>query len=264
MPELPIFLPYRAPRAGNWLSDDMDGFAIDENLVRSLVREQHPDLAGLELRAVDGGWDNQLWRLGDELAVRMPRTERAPSLLRKEHRWMPVLAPLLPLPVPDLVRIGEPSDRFPGPWTITTWVPGEPADRTPVTHRNAADRLAGFLSALHQPAPAEAPANPDRGVPLATLTYDFKELPQAVNGLGGVAAPSLRRGAAIPRRVRERRRGDGPARARVGGPARHRPHRHRAGRGPGPPRRQDDVGARRAVGARPRAGIDLEGHRTGR
>jgi aminoglycoside phosphotransferase (APT) family kinase protein len=67
---------------------NVDGFAIDENLVRSLVREQHPDLAGLELREVDGGWDNQLWRLGDELAVRMPRTERAPSL-RKEHRWMP-------------------------------------------------------------------------------------------------------------------------------------------------------------------------------
>jgi aminoglycoside phosphotransferase (APT) family kinase protein len=164
---------------------NVDGFAIDENLVRSLVREQHPDLAGLELREVDGGWDNQLWRLGDELAVRMPRTERAPSLLRKEHRWMPVLAPLLPLPVPALVRIGEPSDRFPGPWTITTWVPGEPADRTPVIHPNAADRLAGFLSALHRPAPAEAPANPDRGVPLTTLTYDFEELPQAVNGLGG-------------------------------------------------------------------------------
>lgn len=161
----------------------MDGF--DEHLVRSLVREQHPDLAALELREVDGGWDNQMWRLGDELAVRMPRTPRAPSLLRKEHRWMPVLAPLLSLPVPAPVRIGEPSARFPHPWTITSWVPGEPADRTPVTcGRHAADGLASFLRALHQPAPAEAPANPNRGVPLAALTHDPDKLFQAVNGSG--------------------------------------------------------------------------------
>jgi aminoglycoside phosphotransferase (APT) family kinase protein len=159
----------------------VDGF--DEHLVRSLVREQHPDLAGLELHEVDGGWDNQMWRLGEELAVRMPRTPRAPSLLRNEHRWMPVLAPLLPLPVPAPVRIGEPSARFPRPWTITTWVPGEPADRTPVTRgRHAADGLAGFLRALHRPAPAEAPANPDRGVPLRTLMHDLERQFPAVSG----------------------------------------------------------------------------------
>ena len=161
----------------------MDGFAIDESLVRALVREQHPDLAELTLREVDGGWDNQLWRLGDALAVRMPRTPRAPSLLRKEHRWMPVLAPHLPLPVPTPVRIGAPSARFPRPWTITTWVPGEPADRTSITRgRHAADALAGFLSVLHRHAPTGAPANPDRGVPLRTLTHDLDEHFRAVSG----------------------------------------------------------------------------------
>ncbi|WP_327393724.1 aminoglycoside phosphotransferase family protein [Streptomyces sp. NBC_01186] len=147
----------------------MGNFEIDTSLVRSLVREQHPDLAGLDLRAVDGGWDNQLWRLGEELAVRMPRTERAPSLLRKEHRWLPALAPRLPLPVPTPTRIGEPSARFPRPWTIAAWVPGEPADRAPISHDRAADTLAGFLKALHTQAPAEAPTSPDRGVPLGTL-----------------------------------------------------------------------------------------------
>jgi len=163
----------------------MDGFDIDESLVRSLVHEQHPDLAGLDLREVDGGWDNQLWRLGDELAVRMPRTARAPELLRKEHRWMPVLAPRLPLPVPALVRIGEPSARFSRPWTITAWVHGEPADRASVTQaEHAADTLAGFLRALHQHAPAEAPANPNRGVPLSALTHEFDTLFQAADGIG--------------------------------------------------------------------------------
>lgn len=164
----------------------MDSFAIDEDLVRSLVRDQHPDLAGLDLRQVIGGWDNQLWRLGDELAVRMPRTERAPSLLRNEHRWLPALAPRLPLPVPTPMRIGEPSARFPRPWTIATWVPGEPADRTPISDDRAADTLAGFLKALHVEAPAEAPVSPDRGVPLERLTDGFEARLEEVAS-GGVA-----------------------------------------------------------------------------
>jgi hypothetical protein len=51
---------------------------FEQGLVRALLKDQHPDLADLELRDVNGGWDNQQWRLGDELAVRLPRTERAP------------------------------------------------------------------------------------------------------------------------------------------------------------------------------------------
>ncbi|RKN08399.1 aminoglycoside phosphotransferase family protein [Streptomyces radicis] len=149
---------------------------IDEALVRSILREQHPDLAALDLRAPTRGWDNELWRLGDALAVRLPRTPRAPDLLRKEHRWLPGLAARLPLPVPTPVRFGEPSARFPMPWTVAAWVPGEPADRVPLAEgRGAADRLAGFLRALHRDAPADAPVNPERGVPLARLTDGFDE-----------------------------------------------------------------------------------------
>lgn len=168
----------------------MDGIEIeiDEGLVRSLLRAQHPDLAGLELRRVPGGWDNRLWRLGEELAVRLPLTPRGPDLLRKEHRWLPGLAPRLPLPVPTPVRLGEPSARFPRPWTVATWVAGEPADRVPVSRgRHAADTLAGFLAALHRPAPADAPANPDRGVPLQAHAPDFDRTLRAV-GLNGMAA----------------------------------------------------------------------------
>ncbi|MFG2142824.1 aminoglycoside phosphotransferase family protein [Streptomyces sp. NPDC048696] len=165
----------------------MDSFEIDENLVRSLVREQHPDLAGLDLREVVGGWDNQLWRLGDELAVRMPRTERAPSLLRKEHQWLPTLAPHLPLPVPTPVRIGEPSARFPKPWTIAKWVPGNPADHAPISHASAADTLAGFLKALHMKAPADAPVSQDRGVPLKTLSDGFEKGLEEVTSEGDAA-----------------------------------------------------------------------------
>jgi aminoglycoside phosphotransferase (APT) family kinase protein len=143
---------------------------IDESLVRSLLNEQHPDLAVLDLRLVDGGWDNQQWRLGDELAVRMPRTPRAPDLLRIEQRWLPELAPRLPLPIPTPVRIGEPSELFPRTWTIATWVPGEPADRAPISEYD--DSLAGFLTALHVEAPADAPTNPTRGNPLTSDGID--------------------------------------------------------------------------------------------
>jgi aminoglycoside phosphotransferase (APT) family kinase protein len=149
---------------------------IDEALVRSLLRGQHPDLAGLALREVEGGWDNRMWRLGDDLAVRMPRTPRAPSLLEKEHRWMPALAPRLPLPVSVPVRIGEPSDRFPRTWTVTTWVVGEPADARPVERGSeAAATLAAFLTALHREAPADAPAPEQHRVPLDAIAGDVVE-----------------------------------------------------------------------------------------
>jgi aminoglycoside phosphotransferase (APT) family kinase protein len=149
---------------------------MDEDAVRSLLQEQHPDLADLPLKQVVGGWDNQMWRLGDELAVRLPRTERAPELLRKEYRWLAELAPRLPLPVPMPQRIGEPTERFPHTWLVTTWVGGEPADRTPISDEQSAETLAEFLRALHLEAPEDAPLNPGRGVPLRTLELGFDEL----------------------------------------------------------------------------------------
>ncbi|MEV4254165.1 aminoglycoside phosphotransferase family protein [Spirillospora sp. NPDC049652] len=135
---------------------------ITAELIRGLLKEQHPDLAGLAVREVAGGWGNQMWRLGDELAVRMPRTEDAPDLLRKKCQWLPVLAPRLPLPVPRPVRIGEPSARFPKPWAVMTWVPGEPLDHGSISRGDhAADALAAFLTALHTETPKGAPVSED-------------------------------------------------------------------------------------------------------
>lgn len=136
-------------------------------LVRALLRDQHPDLAELELREVEGGWDNQQWRLGEELAVRLPRTERAPTLLGIERRWLPLLAKRLPLPTPVPVRTGEPSALFGHTWTIARWVEGDPADQVPITRVESAEVLAQFLGALHRQAPADAPVNPTRGISLA-------------------------------------------------------------------------------------------------
>ncbi|KDN88167.1 phosphotransferase [Kitasatospora cheerisanensis] len=134
------------------------------DLVRDLLREQHPDLAGLPVREVDGGWGNQMWRLGDEFAVRMQRMDTGPELQLKERRWLPALAPRLPLPIPVPVREGVPSARFPKIWTVMTWVDGTPLDLAAITRgEHAAETLAGFLRALHAEAPADAPPATDFG-----------------------------------------------------------------------------------------------------
>jgi aminoglycoside phosphotransferase (APT) family kinase protein len=164
---------------------------ITAELVRDLLLDQHPDLADLPLALGARGWDNQLWRLGRDLAVRLPwATQTADALLLKEHAWLPALAPRLPLPVPVPQRLGEPSARFPRPWIVTTWVPGDPADRVPVTRgERATDALAAFLTALHQPAPAGAPSGRSRGGPLADYAEGFADYLTEATGLGLVPDP---------------------------------------------------------------------------
>jgi aminoglycoside phosphotransferase (APT) family kinase protein len=136
---------------------------VTADLVRDLLRGQHPDLAELPLREVDGGWGNQMWRLGDELAVRIQRMDTDPDPQLKERRWLPLLAPRLPVPIPVPVRDGVPCARFPKLWTVMTWVPGLPLDRGSITRgEHAADTLAAFLRALHVAAPADAPVGTDR------------------------------------------------------------------------------------------------------
>ena len=138
---------------------------IDEALVRSLLREQQPDLADLPLREIDSGWDNAMFRLGDALVVRLPRRVAVTHLIEREQEWLPQLAPLLPIPVPAPVRFGKPTALYPSRWSIVPWLSGINADLCE-PRADQAGRLAAFLCALHRPAPANAPLNPYRGVPL--------------------------------------------------------------------------------------------------
>ncbi|MEV6947102.1 aminoglycoside phosphotransferase family protein [Streptomyces sp. NPDC051172] len=164
---------------------------ITAELVRDLLCDQHPDLVDRPLRFGAFGWDNQLWRLGDDLAVRLPwATLSADALLRKEHAWLPALAPGLPLPVPVPQRLGEPSERFPRPWIVTTWVSGTPADRAPVTRgEEAAEALAAFLTALHRPAPEGAPPGRGRGGPLADCAEGFAQQLASATEMGLIPDP---------------------------------------------------------------------------
>lgn len=148
----------------------------DAGLVRALLTEQHPDLAQLPVRHVARGWDNDLFRLGDDLAVRLPHRAQAAPLLAHELAWLPRLAPRLPLPVPVPLRAGEPGAGHPWPWSVVPWLPGRSALLHPPTDLGvAASTLGQFFRALHVPACAEAPRNPFRGTPLRARLHSLDE-----------------------------------------------------------------------------------------
>ena len=148
--------------------------AIDEPLVRTLLADQHPDLAGLPLTDPVFGWDNVMFRLGNGLMVRLPRRAQSAVLVEHEQRWLPRLAASLPLPVPAPVRVGRAALGYPWSWSVCPWLPGEPASTCPsVDPVDAAVALGGFLAALHREAPADAPTNRLRGVPLSMRSELF-------------------------------------------------------------------------------------------
>jgi aminoglycoside phosphotransferase (APT) family kinase protein len=138
---------------------------IDALLVSHLLAEQHPDLQNLSIQFVDAGWDNAMFRLGDRLAVRLPRRAIAARLLENEQQWLPQLAKQLPLAVPVPLRIGVPNSLYPWHWSVIPWLPGQTADKIRL-NTDHAQRFALFLKALHVKAPNNAPKNPFRDVPL--------------------------------------------------------------------------------------------------
>jgi len=145
--------------------------SVSPELVRQRMAAQQPDLAHLPVRLIAHGWDNLMYRLGDELAVRLPRRAAAARLIVHEQRWLPVVAPRLPLPVPAPVRAGRAAPGYPWPWSIVPFLPGQLAAREPSADPAvAAASLGRFLAALHVPAPEDAPVNRNRGVPLAERT----------------------------------------------------------------------------------------------
>jgi aminoglycoside phosphotransferase (APT) family kinase protein len=140
---------------------------VSEDVVRGLLEEHHPDLASESLHFVDEGWDNVTYRLGAELAVRVPRRQAAVVLLSHERRWLPEIAGHLSVMVPLEVRAGRPSGSYPWIWSVVRWIAGRTVDEEPPTDDQALP-LAGDLKRLHSPAPDDAPANPLRGEPLRT------------------------------------------------------------------------------------------------
>lgn len=157
---------------------------FDEARVQELLAAQHPDLAQDSLSAVASGWDNAMFRLGESLAMRLPRREAAAALVLHEQRWLPLLAAQLPLKVPVPVRVGVPQGWYPWSWSVVPWIDGETADMDPPGD-DAAETLGEFLDALHRPAPADAPRNPYRGMPIREREPHFRDRVAKLRGRTG-------------------------------------------------------------------------------
>ncbi len=145
-----------------------DELETDESLVRRLLVAQFPSWAELPIEALPaGGTDNAIYRLGDELSVRLPRRgDWAAGSLDKEFEWLPKLAPLLPLPVPTPVARGAPGEGYPHEWAVYDWLDGEDAASAPLDLSRAAVDLAELLTALWRIDSAGGPPPGGRGGPL--------------------------------------------------------------------------------------------------
>ena len=136
--------------------------AFDVPLVERLIASQFPLWADLPVRPVDvSGWDNRMFRLGDALCVRLPSAAAYAAQVPKEMQWLPVLAPLLPLPIPQPLARGEPAHGYPYQWSVYRWLPGLPARRETIADEVAFARALGsFLCALRR---IDASAGPPPG-----------------------------------------------------------------------------------------------------
>lgn len=145
----------------------MDRDDITADVAARLVAEQFPQWAGLPVEPVGlNGWDNRTFRLGETMSVRLPSSDWYVPQVEKEHRWLPGLATHLPLPIPEPIALGRPSEVFPRPWSVYRWIEGEPACVGGITDLAAvAADLAKFLSMLYAidasngPAPGQHSAN---------------------------------------------------------------------------------------------------------
>ena len=127
--------------------------------VRRLVDSQFPQWADLPIRpVVPMGWDNRIFRLGDDMVVRLPSARAYAPQVEKEHRWLPILGPQLPLPIPTPIAMGRPCHGYPWPWSIYGWLPGRTLSMRQVSgsHRLARS-LRLFLGALQRVDPTGGP-----------------------------------------------------------------------------------------------------------
>ena len=127
--------------------------------MRRLIAGQFPHWADLRVQPVaNGGWDNQTFHLGDTMSVRLPTAEEYARAVDKEHRWLPTIAPQVPLRIPVPLAKGEPGEGYRFSWSVYEWIDGETAGADTIADLTEfADSVAAFLVALRQVDPTGGP-----------------------------------------------------------------------------------------------------------
>lgn len=172
----------------------VDTVVLDPELVRCLLREQFPQWADARVHPVEvQGWDNRTFRVGESLVARLPSGEGYASAVSKEHRWLPVLAPQLPVAVPVPVARGRPGCGYRWPWSLYRWLPGMPACADDLAGSLAfAEDLAGFLVALQSVSATSGPVpgshNGWRGGPVTTYDEETRTTAAAMASLFDLSA----------------------------------------------------------------------------
>lgn len=150
-----------------------DEVEVAPELVRALLAEQFPHWAALPLAPVpSAGTDHALYRLGEDLAVRLPRIHWAVGQVEKEVEWLPRLAPHLPLRIPEPIAVGAPGQGYPWPWGVYRWLAGKNPDAPMAASPQTAQDLAHFIAAIQRMDPTGAPRG--RGIPLAKRDSDVR------------------------------------------------------------------------------------------
>lgn len=166
-----------------------DEIDTDAALVERLIETQFPFWADRAIAPVGAsGTDHALYRLGDDMVVRLPRVQRATDQVDKEHVWLPKLAPQLPLTIPQPLAKGAPAENYPWVWSVYRWIEGETAASACFEDpRAAAVDLAAFITALRALDAADAPGpgrhNFWRGGPLVVRDQATRA---AIAALAGV------------------------------------------------------------------------------
>jgi aminoglycoside phosphotransferase (APT) family kinase protein len=166
-----------------------DETPVDLALVRGLLAAQFPQWAGLTVEPVDSsGTDNAMYRLGEDMAVRLPRIDWAAGNVEREQQWLPLLAPLLPVPIPVPLGKGKPADAYPWDWSVVRWLRGEnPIVNDIANPDRLGEDLAEFIIALRQIDPTHGlPAG--RGVPLSTRDTPTRAAIAQLQGMIDTAA----------------------------------------------------------------------------
>lgn len=158
---------------------------VDDGTVRALLEDQFPNWADRRLlRIADSGTDNAIYRLGDDLGIRLPRIHWAKAQIEKECRWLPTLAADLPTPVPVPLAEGRPGHGYPFPWLVYPWLEGTSLDRATVDNWDVvAEGVAEFVLALQHVSPVGGPPPTRRGTPMAQ--YD-EAVESGISQLDGV------------------------------------------------------------------------------